>query len=191
MTSRSSPNSARSETSPPGAMPGAACRTGCRRRRGRSGRRSTRRRSRPPRAAAARGWGGRRRCAAHRRDLRPEGAAAPRPHGNRGARGPERDMRAGERQRGAEALAIGGGSDDRQAAHARHPGSLGSARVRKRSASVSAISSLPALSSPKGTIARIVSSAARLPITPVSAPSTPCSAQLMPGLSGSAPVKQR
>ncbi len=82
----------------------------------------------------------------------------------------ERRLRRREFERDAKAVRLS--HHQRQAAQ-RHPESLGSAMVRKRKASASSSSSLPALSSPKGVIWRTASIAARLPITPVSAPSTP------------------
>src|SRR3546814_1643515 len=104
---------------------------------------------------------------------------------------PERSPRRGERDGAAKAFGVWRQNDNLQVPHAGHPGSLGSLSVRNRKDIKSTISSLPALSSPKGTSERIVSSAARLPRTPMSAPITPCSAQLKPGRSGSLQTRQR
>src|SRR3546814_19059430 len=84
--------------------------------------------------------------------------------------GPERSLRRGEREGAAKAFGVWRQTDNLQVPHAGHPGSLGSLSVRHRKDIKSTISSLPALSSPKGTRARMVSSAERIPDTPVSAP---------------------
>ena len=84
----------------------------------------------------------------------------------------DRSRSAGEGQRRVQPIAIRRRDDDRQPAH-RHPGSFGTLIVRVRNASASISSNRPAGSSPKPVIARIASIAAMLPITPVSAPSTP------------------
>jgi hypothetical protein len=85
----------------------------------------------------------------------------------------ERRLRRRQRQRGAEPGRGGFRDDDRQPPQARHPGSFGSVMVRNRKASASISNNLPALSSPKPVMPRTASIAARLPTTPVSAPSTP------------------
>src|SRR3546814_6920919 len=71
--------------------------------------------------------------------------------------GPERSLRRGEREGAAKAFGVWRQNDNLQVPHAGHPGSLGSLSVRNRKDIKSTISSLPALSSPKGTSARMVS----------------------------------
>src|SRR5688572_13714817 len=81
------------------------------------------------------------------------------------SRGPlERGPGRRNRQSCMKPRRVRAGDDDAQALHAAHPGSLGRLNVRNRSESESATRSFPALSSPKDTIQRIASIAARLPI---------------------------